>query len=111
MTRRRRLAGPTMRDVVRHYLGLDEIDHLLTELERRMATAAEQLDTLSTKVDDLVADVRAALDALEADRENLTPDGQAALDRLTAKVDAFDTEIGDADGSDTPPAPPAEPTF
>ena len=24
---------------------------------------------------------------------------------LTAKVEAFDTEVGDADGSDTPPTP------
>lgn len=70
-----------------------------------MATAAEQLNELSAKVDDLVADVRALVDQLEAERENLTEAGQAALDGLVAKVDAFDAEIGDADGSDTPPEP------
>lgn len=67
-----------------------------------MATEAEQITALTTKVDDLVADVRAALAALEADRNNLGADGQAALDTLTAKVDAFDAEVGDADGSGTP---------
>lgn len=78
-----------------------------TRLEIAMATAREQLDQLSAKVDDLVADVRAALDALRAERENLTPDGQAAFDTLAAKVDAFDAEVGDADGSDNP-QPPAD---
>lgn len=78
-----------------------------------MATAKEQLNVLSTKVDDLVADVRAAKEALEADRENLSTEGQQALDDLTAKVDAFDAEIGDADSSDTTaptPEPAPEPT-
>ena len=72
-------------------------------LEQKMATAKQQLDTLNTKVDDLVADVRAALDTLRGERDNLNPDAQAALDSLAAKVDAFDSEVGDADGSDTPP--------
>lgn len=75
------------------------------EIGVQMATAAEQLNALSAKVDDLIADVRAALEQLEADRENLSPDGQAAMDTLIAKIDAFDAEIGDADGSDTPPDP------
>lgn len=76
------------------------------EIGVQMATAAEQLNTLSGKVDDLVADVRAALEQLEADRENLSEAGQAALDTLVAKIDAFDAEIGDADGSDTPDPEP-----
>lgn len=81
----------------------------LTPLEEAMATEAEQLNALSVKVDDLIADVRAALAALEADRDNLGPDGQAALDSLTAKLAAFDAEVGDADGSDAPePETPAE---
>jgi uncharacterized coiled-coil protein SlyX len=86
----------TLRRIIR-----EEI-HTLEEL---MATEAEQITALDTKVTDLISDVRAALAALEADRDNLGPDGQAALDTLTAKIDAFDTEVGDADGSDTPPPP------
>jgi DNA anti-recombination protein RmuC len=107
------------REFIRRYLGitklLEEVAGLQTvplqlqRMERKMATAKTQLDALSTKVDDLVADVRAALGALGADRENLSDDGQAALDQLSAKVDAFDAEIGDADGSDTA-APPVDET-
>lgn len=92
---------------------LDQVLHLvesthfrITQLEATVATAAEQLTTLSGKVDDLVSDVRAALDILRADRENLTEAGQAAFDELDAKVDAFDTEIGDADRSDVPDPEP-----
>jgi len=81
----------------------------IARMEHHMATAAEQINALTAKVDDLVNDVRAALSALGAERENLTADGQAALDTLNAKVDAFDAEVGDADGSDTP-ATPEEPT-
>lgn len=80
----------------------EEINHL----EELMATESDQILALDAKVTDLIADVRAALAALAADRDNLGPDGQAALDALTAKVDAFDAEVGDADGSDTPPAEP-----
>jgi len=77
---------------------------ILTALEAHMATEAELLTALTDKVDDLVDDVRAALATLAADRDKLGPDGQAAFDTLNAKVDAFDAEIGDADGSDgTPP--------
>jgi len=82
---------------------LDPLMTRLDDMEIHMATEAEQLTALSAKVDDLISDVRAALAALAADRDNLGPDGQAALDTLTAKVDAFDAEVGDADGSDTPP--------
>jgi hypothetical protein len=74
-------------------------------LEEHTMSEAELIGALDAKVTDLIADVRAALAALAADRDNLGPDGQAALDTLTAKVDAFDAEVGDGDGSDTPPAP------
>lgn len=77
----------------------------LVRMEEKMATEAEQLNALSATIDDLIADVRAALAVLVADRDNLGPDGQAALDALVAKVAAFDAEVGDADGSDTPPTP------
>jgi hypothetical protein len=73
----------------------------LRKLGRHMATATEQLTALSAKVDDLVADVRAALAVINND--DLSTDAQAALDAVNAKLDAFDTEVGDADGSDTPP--------
>ena len=94
----------------------------LNALEALMATAAEQLALLnekltaqSTVITDIAADVQALLDAvtvLEAERENLTPAGQAALDQANASADAvttalqgLDVQVGDQDGSDTPPVP------
>ena len=76
---------------------------------RLMTTQAEAFAALSAKIDDIKADFTALLTTLAAERENLTDAGQAALDELTAKVDALDLAVGDADGSDTPPAEP-EPT-
>lgn len=93
-------------------------------LERLMATAAEQINALTVKVDgitavttDIAADFAAFKSAIETERENLTPAGQAALDTANEKLDAarqrlndLDTEVGDADGSDTPAEPtPVEP--
>src|SRR5678815_790697 len=83
---------------------LKDLHDIKTELRKQgrlMATATEQLTALSAKVDDLVADVRAALAVINGD--TLSTEAQAALDGVTAKVDAFDAEVGDADGSDTPP--------
>lgn len=110
-----------LRDLLRDFLGItavrNQIRHLdgkvrtLTErLEDHMATETEQINALSGKLDDLITDVRAALAALTAERDNLGTDGQAALDTLVAKVDAFDAEVGDADGSDTPQPTPEQPT-
>lgn len=90
----------------------------LTHLEQLMATATEaiaaltaQADANSTALLDLVADVRALIALLSAEQQ-LTPETQAAADALAAKlagdagvIGALDTEVGDADGSDTPPAP------
>ncbi len=73
-----------------------------------MATATEQLSALSSKVDDLLADVRAALATISNDE--LSAEAQTALDGLNAKIDAFDAEVGDADGSETTQPVPGEDT-
>lgn len=86
-----------------HALFCGDICRRLDRLERMMATATEQLNTLSGKVDDLIADVRAALVVIDGDE--LSDEAQAKLDELSGKIDAFDTEVGDADGSDTPVPP------
>jgi hypothetical protein len=83
---------------------LKDLDAIKTELRKQgrlMATATEQLTALSAKVDDLVADVRAALAVINGDE--LSTEAQAALDGVNSKLDAFDAEVGDADGSDTTP--------
>ena len=81
----------------------------LSHLEQiAMATKAETLAALAAldvKVTDLIADVRAALAVIAGPDNTLGEEGQAALDALVAKVDAFDAEVGDADGSDVPPTP------
>jgi hypothetical protein len=88
---------------------LHRLSHRIHHLEEAMATATEQLTALSTKVDDLISDVRAALAVINDDE--LSPDAQSALDGLSDKIAAFDTEVGDADGSDTPaPVDPETPT-
>jgi len=101
-------------------------------LERIMATVLDNLAAIKAKADangeavavlasaftDLASDVRAALTAAQ----DPSVDEQAALDALSATLDtssaaaaaaladiqALDTEVGDADGSDTPAETPAE---
>jgi hypothetical protein len=80
--------------------GLGEITDRLQRMEQKMGKELDALGALAAKVDDLIADVRALL-ASEAG--NLSPEGQEKADALMAKVDAFDAEIGDADGSDALP--------
>lgn len=101
---------------------LGRIESKIDAIGAQMATAAEQIDQLSTKVDglaavttDIHADFVAFRDAMTAERENLSAAGQAAIDQANAKLDTaaatladLDVEVGDADGSDTPP-PPVEP--
>lgn len=74
-----------------------------------MTTQTEAFNALSARVDDIQADFTALVAIVTAERENLTAAGQAAFDALTAKVDTLDAAVGDADGSDAPVEPPAEP--
>ena len=114
MTRRHLVNHKQTCDCGQHHLLVIDFDPLIEAVEdklkpirselrklgRDMATATEQLTALTAKVDDLIADVRAALAVIGGDE--LSDEAQASLDALTAKVDAFDAEVGDADGSDTP---------
>lgn len=77
----------------------------VTEIGIQMATAAEQLTALKTQITDTTADVLAKLQQLTEQLGNLTPEAQATLDEVVAGVQALDTAVGDADGSDTPPDP------
>jgi hypothetical protein len=91
---------------LREIFGLVRETHAkVLEIGAQMATAAEQINALGVKIDDIAADFEALRDAMEAERENLSPSGQAALDAASQKLDALDTSVGDADGSDTPPEP------
>jgi hypothetical protein len=76
------------------------VQHRIHHLEELMAKATEQIADLSSRFDDFAGDVRAALAVINDDQ--LSPQAQEALDGLSAKLSALDTEVGDADGSDTP---------
>ena len=85
---------------------------ILIALQRLEALVSQETDAiagLDAKVTDLIDDVRALRDALQAQIGDLTPEATAALEALNAKLDAFDAEVGDADGSDTPPVEPEVP--
>lgn len=83
------------------------VDHTaqLDRMETAMATAAQQLASLQTQIADMSSDVLAKLDQLAAQAGNLSPEAQATFDSIVAAVSTLDTTVGDADGSDTPPAP------
>ena len=95
------------------FLDLEEIITAIrtTQLEQGalMVTQAEAIGAVAAKITDILADFRAFRDAMLAERENLTAAGQAALDAANVVVTELDTEVGDADGSDTPPPPPPLP--
>jgi hypothetical protein len=94
---------PMLRDVVRRYLGIDLLIRLVTRMEIAMASTKEQLDAANGKLDTLMGDVRTVISTLTAEQGNLSPEAQQALDDLNAKLDSYDAEVGDADGSNTPP--------
>lgn len=110
-----------MQDAIRSFLGTAEIIRILHRMERTMATQAQTIaelgnrfDQLGTVVGDIAADFAAFRTAMEAEREELSEAGVAALDEANAKADSttqkladLDVSVGDADGSDTPPAEPS----
>jgi uncharacterized membrane protein YccC len=91
---------------LRAYLGTDT----LPRMETLMATATEQLNQLNDKVSDIRSDFDAFKTAVETGNSTLDAEAQEAYDRLAANLGGLDTAVGDADGSDTPPVEPTEPT-
>jgi len=101
--------GLSLSDAERFLEAFDTIaDIRRTQLEQGelMVTQAEAITGIAAKLTDILADFRALRDAMLAERENLTEAGQAALDAANVTLTELDTEVGDADGSDTPPPPP-----
>ena len=97
----------TLWDWLRSNLRDNDIHDQLTRMETAMANEAEQLTAIKNQLTDVHADVRAKLDQVRAET---SPEGQALLDEVKAALESFDSEIGDADGSDTPPVDPELPT-
>ncbi len=72
----------------------------ITTLEEQMSNASEQIDAITGRFEDFVNDVNAELNILREHAGNLDVEAQGALDRLSAKLQAADAVIGDADGSE-----------
>ncbi len=70
-----------------------------SRMEITMARETDALNDIKAKLADVHDDVRAKLDQVRAE---LSPEGQQAIDEVAQALEAFDAEIGDADGSDTP---------
>jgi chromosome segregation ATPase len=79
---------------------LEHITRTLHRIEAHMSKQSEQIDAVSAQIDAIAADVQILVDRPTGD----DPEVQAAIDRLSQKVGALQTEVGDQDGSDTPPA-------
>lgn len=80
--------------------GLDTVLAGITRLEQLMANETVVLGAISAKLDAIFADVRALL---VSERAQLSDEGQVQADNIVGALDAFAAEIGDADGSETPP--------
>lgn len=76
-----------------------------------MSKITEQLAELKGQFTDFTSDVDARLTQLAEAQGTFTPEAQAQFDELRAAVQAADSKVGDADGSDKPaePTDPAEP--
>lgn len=90
---------------------IDEMRELMTTAAEGIAGLGAKVDAMGAVVTDVHNDFTALIAAMNAERENLTAAGQAALDAANAGADAaaakladLDVAVGDADGSDTPPA-------
>ena len=104
--------GPTAEEIAA------AVTAALTPLEQKMSDATDflaaegdKIDVLTAGIADIAADVQVLLDKA-ASAGVFTADEQAAaaavtekLDALHAAVSGLNDEVGDQDGSDTPPAP------
>jgi methyl-accepting chemotaxis protein len=95
-------------------LGINRLERHMTEISDFLDTQNASLDAISAALGDVAADV-AALLAKAGSAGVFSADEQAKADQSAEKLAAvatalanLDTEVGDQDGSDTPPA--EEPT-
>lgn len=70
-----------------------------------MSQEVDALNEIKTRLADIHADVKARLDVVAGE---LSAEGKSEVEAIKSALDSFDAEIGDADGSDTPEAPPVD---
>lgn len=91
------------------------MEALMSDFTTFAANVSTQLDTFAAGLTDIAADVavlltKAAQAGIFTAEEQAVADGvQAKFDTAHANLSALNDQVGDQDGSDTPP-PPAEPT-
>lgn len=93
---------------------LTPLENTVSDISDFLTNLGPKVDTLTTGMADIAADV-AVLLTKASQAGVFTADEQALADGVTAKFDALhqavsdlNDQVGDQDGSDTPP--PAEPT-
>lgn len=102
-----------LRDLARPILSrLNQLENHMTQIGDFLAGENATLDAITTALADVAADVTALL-AKAGTAGVFSPEEQASADAASAKLAAvgaalasLDTEVGDQDGSDTPPAQP-----
>jgi len=92
-------------------VGLTQLETRMTEISDFLDAQSATLDQISTALADVTADVEALL-AKASSSGVFSAEEQASADAVAAKLAAvsgalgnLDTEVGDQDGSDTPPTP------
>lgn len=101
------LSGVLTKEFPRIRAGLEILDVKLNRMERMMSAELDALNEIKAKLADLLDDVKARLDVVAGE---LSAEGKSEVESIKDSIDAFHAEIGDADGSDTPEAPPVDNT-
>lgn len=81
---------------------VDNVEGNQDRMENLMSEELDALTEIKTKLADLHEDVKARINVAAGE---LSAEGKAEMDRVTAAIDAFQAEIGDANGSDTETPP------
>lgn len=100
------LANALTQYIIKINLSLEAIRAAQKRMEIIMSQETDALHELIAKVTDLHDDVKARINVAAGE---LSAEGKSEMDKVTAAIDAFQAEIGDANGSDNE-APPVEET-
>lgn len=76
---------------------VDNVEGNTEKLESMMSEELDALTEIKTKLDDLLDDVKARWNVLAGE---LSAEGKTEAASINEAIDAFQAEIGDADGSD-----------
>lgn len=88
-------------------MSLGHIEAVLRRMETIMSAEVDALNEIKTRLADIHDDVKARLDVVAGE---LSEEGKSEVEAIKSALDSFDAEIGDADGSETPPVDePADP--